>query len=93
MSFLSVNGGFGALRQVEAGVLNVGYLHTGPNNGPVAVLLHGWPYDIHSFGEVAPLLTAEGHRVIVPYLRGTARRASCPTRRFATANKLHSQSM
>ncbi|HET7491806.1 MAG TPA: alpha/beta hydrolase [Bradyrhizobium sp.] len=65
-----MNGDFGALRQVDAGLLNIGYLDTGPNNGPVAVLLHGWPYDIHSFGEVAPLLTAVGYRVIVPYLRG-----------------------
>ena len=61
---------FGALRQVDAGVLNVGYVDTGPSNGPAVVLLHGWPYDIHSFGEVAPLLTAVVYRVIVPYLRG-----------------------
>ena len=60
----------GALRQVDAGVLDVGYLDAGPNNGPVALLLHGWPYDIHSFGEVVPLLTAAGYRVVVPYLRG-----------------------
>jgi len=61
---------FGAPRQVDAGVLNVGYIDTGPRDGPAVVLLHGWPYDIHSFGEVAPLLTAAGCRVIVPYLRG-----------------------
>jgi pimeloyl-ACP methyl ester carboxylesterase len=48
----------------------VGYVDAGPNNGPVAVLLHGWPYDIHSYGEVVPLLAANGYRVIVPYLRG-----------------------
>jgi pimeloyl-ACP methyl ester carboxylesterase len=61
---------FGALHQVDAGVLNVGYIDTGPRDGPAVVLLHGWPYDVHSFGEVAPLLTAAGCRVIVPYLRG-----------------------
>jgi pimeloyl-ACP methyl ester carboxylesterase len=60
----------GALRQVDAGVLDCGYVDAGPNNGPVAMLLHGWPYDIHSFGDVVPLLTAAGYRVIVPYLRG-----------------------
>jgi pimeloyl-ACP methyl ester carboxylesterase len=63
-------GAGGALRQVDAGVLDVGYVDAGPNNGPVAMLLHGWPYDIHSFDDVVPLLTAGGYRVIVPYLRG-----------------------
>ena len=61
---------FGALRQIDAGLLNVGYAEVGPANGPVVVLLHGWPYDIHSFVEVAPLLAAAGYRVIVPHLRG-----------------------
>jgi pimeloyl-ACP methyl ester carboxylesterase len=61
---------FGPLKQVDAGVLNVGYVESGPTDGPVAVLLHGWPYDIHSYAEVAPLLTAQGYRVIVPFLRG-----------------------
>jgi pimeloyl-ACP methyl ester carboxylesterase len=61
---------FGALRQIDAGLLNVGYAEVGPSNGPVVVLLHGWPYDIHSFVEVAPLLAAAGYRVIVPHLRG-----------------------
>jgi pimeloyl-ACP methyl ester carboxylesterase len=65
-----MNGSFGALRQVDAGVLDVGYVDTGPVDGEAVVLLHGWPYDIHSYGEVAPLLTAAGYRVIVPYLRG-----------------------
>jgi pimeloyl-ACP methyl ester carboxylesterase len=60
---------FGALQQVDAGVLNVGYAEAGPPDGPSVILLHGWPYDIHSFVEVAPLLAA-GYRVIVPYLRG-----------------------
>ena len=61
---------FGALRQVDAGLLNVGYAEVGPADGPVAVLLHGWPYDIHSFADVAPLLASAGYRVIVPHLRG-----------------------
>jgi Predicted hydrolases or acyltransferases (alpha/beta hydrolase superfamily) len=61
---------FGPVEQVDAGVLNVGYVESGPADGPVAVLLHGWPYDIHSYAEVAPLLTAQGYRVIVPFLRG-----------------------
>jgi pimeloyl-ACP methyl ester carboxylesterase len=61
---------FTALKQVQAGVLNVGYAEAGPVDGPAVILLHGWPYDIHSFVEVAPLLAAAGYRVIVPYLRG-----------------------
>ena len=61
---------FGVLRQIDAGLLNIGYAEVGPANGRVVVLLHGWPYDIHSFVEVAPLLAAAGYRVIVPHLRG-----------------------
>jgi pimeloyl-ACP methyl ester carboxylesterase len=61
---------FGPIRQIDAGVLNVGYVDAGPPDGPAVVLLHGWPYDIHSFAEVTPLLTAVGYRVIVPHLRG-----------------------
>ena len=60
----------GPVSQIDAGPLNVGYLDRGPRDGPAVVLLHGWPYDIHSFADVVPLLTAAGHRVIVPYLRG-----------------------
>jgi pimeloyl-ACP methyl ester carboxylesterase len=60
----------GTLKQIDAGVLNVGYAEAGPNDGSPVILLHGWPYDIHSFDEVVPLLTAKGYRVIVPYLRG-----------------------
>jgi pimeloyl-ACP methyl ester carboxylesterase len=60
----------GSLKQVRAGLLNIGYAEAGPANGPVVICLHGWPYDIHSFVDVAPLLAAQGHRVIVPYLRG-----------------------
>jgi len=61
---------FGALRQIDAGVLNVGYAEAGPPGGPAVILLHGWPYDIHSFVEVVPLLASAGYRVIVPHLRG-----------------------
>ncbi len=61
---------FGPLRQIDAGVLNVGYAEAGPADGRPVILLHGWPYDIHSYVDVAPLLAAKGFRVIVPYLRG-----------------------
>ena len=61
---------FGALKQVEAGVLSVGYVEAGPADGPAVILLHGWPYDIHSFAEVTPLLASRGYRVIVPFVRG-----------------------
>ena len=60
----------GPLHQVDAGLLNVGYAEAGPADGPAVILLHGWPYDIHSYVDVAPLLGARGYRVIVPYLRG-----------------------
>ena len=62
--------GFGPLKQIDAGVLNIGYVDAGPANGPAVILLHGWPYDIHSFIDVVPLLTATGYRVIVPHARG-----------------------
>jgi pimeloyl-ACP methyl ester carboxylesterase len=61
---------FSALKQIDAGVLNVGYAEAGKSDGPAVVLLHGWPYDIHSFVDVAPRLAQAGYRVIVPYLRG-----------------------
>jgi pimeloyl-ACP methyl ester carboxylesterase len=61
---------FGPVKQIDAGVLNVGYVDAGPAGGPAIVLLHGWPYDIYSFEDVTPLLTAKGYRVIVPFLRG-----------------------
>jgi pimeloyl-ACP methyl ester carboxylesterase len=64
------NTSFGPLKQIDAGLLNVGYAEVGPASGPVAILLHGWPYDIHSFVDVAPVLAQAGYRVIVPYLRG-----------------------
>ncbi|CAO3425340.1 alpha/beta fold hydrolase [Azospirillum endophyticum] len=62
--------GFKSLKQVDAGPLSIGYAEDGPADGPAVLLLHGWPYDIHSYVEVAPILAAAGYRVIVPYLRG-----------------------
>jgi pimeloyl-ACP methyl ester carboxylesterase len=62
--------GFGSIRQIEAGQLEVGHVDAGPSDGPAVLLLHGWPYDIHSFADATPLLVARGYRVIVPYLRG-----------------------
>jgi pimeloyl-ACP methyl ester carboxylesterase len=73
---------FDNIRQINAGTLNVGYVDAGPQNGPVVILLHGWPYDIYSFAEVTPLLVNAGYRVIVPYLR-----AYGPTR-FLSADTL-----
>jgi hypothetical protein len=64
------NASFGTIKQIDAGVLNVGYAEAGPSNGPVAILLHGWPYDIHAFVDVAPILAKAGYRVIIPHLRG-----------------------
>jgi pimeloyl-ACP methyl ester carboxylesterase len=64
------NKSFGSLKQIDAGLLNVGYAEAGPLNGPPVILLHGWPYDIHSFVDVAPVLAAKGYRVVVPHLRG-----------------------
>jgi pimeloyl-ACP methyl ester carboxylesterase len=61
---------FAAVKQINAGLLNVGYAEDGPAEGPPVILLHGWPYDIHSYVDVAPLLASKGYRVIVPYLRG-----------------------
>jgi len=62
--------GFRSLKQIHAGLLNVGYAEDGPAHGPAVLLMHGWPYDIHSYAEVSPLLAAKGFRVIVPFLRG-----------------------
>jgi pimeloyl-ACP methyl ester carboxylesterase len=70
------NTSFASLKQIDAGVLNVGYAEAGPANGPAVILLQGWPYDIHSYVDVAPLLASAGYRVIVPYVRG------CGTTRF-----------
>ena len=64
------NKSFRSLKQIDAGVLNVGYAEAGPLDGRAVILLHGWPYDIHSFVDVAPLLASAGYRAIVPYVRG-----------------------
>ena len=64
------NVSFGSLKQIDAGVVNVAYAEVGPADGQPVLLLHGWPYDIHSFVDVAPLLASAGYRVLVPYLRG-----------------------
>jgi len=64
------NTSFPPLKQIDAGLLSVGYAEAGPANGPVVILLHGWPYDIYSFVDVAPLLASAGYRVIIPYVRG-----------------------
>lgn len=74
--------GFPALKQINAGPLNVSYVDVGPPDGPPVLLLHGWPYDIHAFVEVAPILVAQGYRVIIPHLRGYG-----PTR-FLSAHTL-----
>ncbi|HEY6902007.1 MAG TPA: hypothetical protein VI233_15225, partial [Puia sp.] len=68
-TFSNMNLSLGPLKQIDAGLLNIGYAESGPANGPVVILLHGWPYDINSFAEVVPLLTAKGYRTIVPHLR------------------------
>jgi pimeloyl-ACP methyl ester carboxylesterase len=61
---------FASLKQINAGLLNIGYAEAGPSTGTPVILLHGWPYDIHSYVDVAPILASAGYRVIVPYLRG-----------------------
>src|SRR3954469_14220339 len=68
------------LNQIDAGILSIGYSEAGPSAGPAVILLHGWPYDIHSFDEVTPLLASAGYRVLVPYLRGYG-----PTRFLSSA--------
>ena len=76
---------FGSLKQIDAGVLNVGYAEAGPINGSAVILLHGWPYDIHSFVDVAPLLASAGYRVIVPYLRGYGTTSFLSSKTFRNA--------
>jgi pimeloyl-ACP methyl ester carboxylesterase len=61
---------FGALKQVDAGPLSIGYAEAGPADGPAVLLLHGWPYDIHSFADATPLLASAGYHVVVPFVRG-----------------------
>ncbi len=77
---LGTNTSFPIMKQIEAGVLNIGYAEAGPADGPVVILLHGWPYDIHSYVDVAPLLASAGYRVIVPYVRG------CGSTRFLASS-------
>jgi pimeloyl-ACP methyl ester carboxylesterase len=73
------NTSFASMKQIGAGVLNIRYAEAGPGDGPAVILLHGWPYDIHSYVDVAPLLASAGYRVIVPYVRG------CDTTRFLSS--------
>jgi pimeloyl-ACP methyl ester carboxylesterase len=73
------NTSFASLKQIDAGVLTIGYAEAGPAGGPVVILLHGWPYDIHSYVDVVPSLASAGYRVIVPYVRG------CGTTRFLSS--------
>src|SRR3984885_9911310 len=87
------NTSFTTMKQIDAGVLNVGYAEAGPAGGPVVILLHGWPYDIHSYVDVASLLAAAGHRVIVPYLRGYGRHAFFQAKRSAMGSNRWSRSM
>jgi pimeloyl-ACP methyl ester carboxylesterase len=70
VSVVASDSALGAVRQIDAGILNVGYVDAGPTDGPAVLLLHGWPYDIHSYDAVVPLLTTAGYRAVVPYLRG-----------------------
>ncbi|MFJ6217208.1 alpha/beta fold hydrolase [Streptomyces sp. NPDC092296] len=78
---------FASLKQVKAGLLDVGYAEAGPAHGPVVICLHGWPYDIHSYVDVAPLLAAQGYRVIVPYLRGHGTTRFLSSRTFRNAQQ------
>ncbi|CAB3752502.1 alpha/beta fold hydrolase [Paraburkholderia humisilvae] len=73
---------FDTIQQIDAGTLNIGYAEAGPKQGPVVILLHGWPYDIYSYVDVAPILASKGYRVIIPYLRGYG------TTRFLSADTL-----
>lgn len=82
---------FGELKQVNAGILNVGYAEVGPAVGPAVVLLHGWPYDIHSFIDVAPLLATRGFRVLVPYCVARVQRASFQPKLPAMGSRRHSR--
>ena len=78
---------FGSLKQIDAGVLNVGYAEAGPADGHAVMLLHGWPYDIHSFVDVAPVLASAGYRVIVPHLRGHGTTRFLSSRTFRNAQQ------
>ncbi|MCC8967750.1 alpha/beta hydrolase [Bradyrhizobium sp. Pear76] len=74
----------GPVKQINAGVLDTGYVEMGPASGPAVILLHGWPYDIHSYADVAPALAEAGYRVIVPHLRGYG------TTRFLSSDTMRS---
>jgi pimeloyl-ACP methyl ester carboxylesterase len=89
---LAMASSFASLKQIDAGLLNVGYAEAGPADGPAVILLHGWPYDIHSFVDVAPLLASAGYRVIVPYLRGYGTTRFLSSERSATASNRRSRS-
>ncbi|MEU0401036.1 alpha/beta hydrolase [Streptomyces sp. NPDC006197] len=78
---------FPVLKQVKAGLLDVGYAELGPAHGPAVICLHGWPYDIHSYVDVAPLLADQGYRVIVPYLRGHGTTRFLSSRTFRNAQQ------
>src|SRR5271170_2831926 len=86
------NTSFRTLKQIDAGTLNVGYAEAGPANGAPVILLPGWPYDIHSFVDVAPMLASAGFRVIVPICAATGPRDFCRAIRYATANSPWSRS-
>ena len=87
------NTSFASIKQIDAGVLNVGYAEAGPIDGPAVLLLHGWPYDIHTYVDVAPLLASQGYRVIVPYLRGYGTTRFLSNEPPATASNRCSPSM
>jgi hypothetical protein len=88
-----VNNSFSTLRRIKAGVLSAGYAEVGPADGAPVVLLHGWPYDIYSFVDVAPLLAASGCRVIVPYLRGYGTTRFVSRDAFPNLRRLQSTSL
>ena len=87
------NRSFPSLKQIDAGVLNVGYAEAGPAGGSGVILLHGWPYNIHSFVDVAPLLAQAGYRVIVPTYAAMGRRASFQMQRSAMGSRRRSLSI
>src|SRR4051812_35573829 len=78
---------FGAIKQIDAGALNVGYAEAGPGDGPAVILLHGWLYDIHSYVDVAPVLASAGYRVVIPYLRGYGTTRFLSSQTFRTAQR------
>ncbi len=80
-------GAFDKIQQIRAGDLNIGYVDIGPRDGQPVILLHGWPYDIQSYAQVAPALAQKGYRVIVPYLRGYGTTVSSPPARRVTVSR------